>query len=68
MGATGIEIAVIGVSGKFPGSKNINEYWQNLRNGRELIRRFSDEELMESGISGRLLTNPDYIKAHGFFG
>lgn len=66
MDATGIEIAVIGVSGKFPGSKNINEYWQNLRNGRELIRRFSDEELMESGISGRLLTNPNYIKAHGF--
>jgi len=28
-------IAIIGMSGRFPGAKNIDELWQNIRDGRE---------------------------------
>lgn len=33
----GSEIAIIGLSGCFPGAKNIEEFWQNLQAGRETI-------------------------------
>ena len=38
-------IAVIGMSGRFPGAKNVEQFWQNLVNGVETVSRFSQEEL-----------------------
>ena len=38
-------IAIIGMSGRFPGASNPGEFWQNLKNGVESISRFSVEEL-----------------------
>ncbi|MHC5824758.1 MAG: beta-ketoacyl synthase N-terminal-like domain-containing protein, partial [Nostoc sp.] len=29
----GSEIAIIGLTGRFPGAKNIDEFWNNLQNG-----------------------------------
>jgi acyl transferase domain-containing protein/acyl carrier protein len=37
-------IAIIGLSGRFPGAKNIEEFWQTLRAGVESITVFSDPE------------------------
>ncbi len=56
-------IAVIGIVGRFPGAKNVDEFWQNLCEGRESISSFSDEELEASGIDSRWLSNPQYVKA-----
>ncbi|WP_066383182.1 type I polyketide synthase [Anabaena sp. CA = ATCC 33047] len=56
-------IAIIGLSGRFPGAKNITEFWQNLCNGVEAISQFSDEELIAAGVDPSLLNNPNYIKA-----
>lgn len=61
----GMDIAVIGMSGKFPGSKNINEFWENLKGGIESIYFFSDVELIEAGIKPELVKDPNYIKAKG---
>ena len=44
------EIAIIGMSGRFPGARNITEFWQNLVDGIESIARFSDEELLSRGV------------------
>ena len=38
-------IAVIGMSGRFPGAKNVEQFWQNLVNGVETISRFREDEL-----------------------
>ncbi|MCE5167977.1 HAD-IIIC family phosphatase [Paenibacillus profundus] len=62
---TGSEIAVIGMSGRFPGAKNLREYWDNLRTGKESISFFSDEELLEAGIDAEVLRHPNYVKAKG---
>lgn len=58
----GSEIAIIGLSGRFPGAKNVDEFWQNLQNGIESISVFSDEELLEAGVDAALLSNPSYVK------
>lgn len=57
------DVAVIGISGRFPGASNVNEYWKNLIEGKESVHFFSDDELRAAGVSGNLLSNPRYIKA-----
>ena len=39
------EIAVIGMSGRFPMSRDVDEYWQNLCSGSECISFFDDGEV-----------------------
>ncbi|WP_026735869.1 type I polyketide synthase [Fischerella sp. PCC 9605] len=60
----GSEIAIIGLAGRFPGAKNIDEFWNNLQNGVESISFFNDEELLESGVDAEVLSYPNYVKAN----
>jgi amino acid adenylation domain-containing protein len=62
------EIAVVGMSGRFPGARTVDELWENLRAGREAIRFFSDQELLAAGVDPELVANPDYVKAKGALG
>ncbi|WAN69944.1 SDR family NAD(P)-dependent oxidoreductase [Moorena producens JHB] len=57
------DIAVIGMSGRFPGSKSLDQFWQNIQNGVESISFFSTEELSNYGIKEKLINNPNYVKA-----
>ncbi|RAM48427.1 MAG: polyketide synthase [Hapalosiphonaceae cyanobacterium JJU2] len=57
------EIAIIGINGRFPGAKNVEQFWKNLRDGVESISHFTDEELLATGIDPDLLNNPNYVKA-----
>ena len=56
-------IAIVGMSGRFPGAASLEEFWTNLRNGVESISFFSDEELKASGVAPALLADPHYVKA-----
>ena len=38
-------IAIIGMSGRFPGAGSVEAFWENLASGVESISRFSDAEL-----------------------
>lgn len=58
-------VAIIGMSCRFPGAKNIAQFWQNLREGIESITRFSDQELEEAGVDPDILSDPNYVKAGG---
>jgi acyl transferase domain-containing protein/acyl carrier protein len=57
------EIAIIGLAGRFPEAKNIDIFWQNLRDGVESISFFTDEELVATGIDAAVLNDPSYVKA-----
>jgi acyl transferase domain-containing protein/acyl carrier protein len=57
------DIAIIGMSCRLPGAQNVDEFWANLCRGIESIRRFSDEELLSSGVPHSYLANPSYVKA-----
>lgn len=61
-----LEIAIIGMSGRFPGAKNIEEFWQNLKDGVESVIQLSDEELLAEGVEPSLINNPNYVKANPF--
>ncbi len=61
--ANGLEIAVIGMNGRFPGAGNVAEFWRNLRDGVESIVRFTDEEQIAAGVPPALLKLPNYVNA-----
>ena len=56
-------IAIIGMAGRFPGSRNIAEFWQILKDGSEMIRQFTDAELRAAGVSEDELADPEYVKS-----
>lgn len=61
---SGTDIAVIGMSGRFPGACSIEELWDVLQSGKETTSFFSDEEL-DPTIPPELSKSPDYVKARG---
>jgi amino acid adenylation domain-containing protein len=58
-------IAVIGMACRFPGAKNTEEFWRNLRAGVESISFFTDHELMSRGVDPEILSKTGYVKAGG---
>jgi len=59
----GDSIAIVGMSGRFPGANDLSQFWNNLRDGVESISFFSDEELRAAGVPGELIANPAYVRA-----
>ena len=54
------DIAIIGMSGKFPKSENLNQFWQNLVAGEDLVHFYTEEELKESDV-GAIAQQPNYV-------
>ena len=59
----GSELAIVGMAGRFPRAKNVEEFWRNLREGVDAVQFLSDEELRAGGVDSALLSNPGYVKA-----
>jgi len=62
---SGLEIAVIGMSGRFPGAGNVEEFWENLKIGLDTVTFYSEEELTKLNVDPELLENSNYVKAIG---
>src|SRR5476649_2574914 len=57
-------IAIVGMAGRFPGARTVDEFWKNLAGGVESIRHFSDDELRAAGLDVEELNREgDYIKS-----
>jgi malonyl CoA-acyl carrier protein transacylase len=57
-------VAIIGMAGRFPGANNLDEFWENLKQGVESVTHFTDDELLAEGIDPELLSQPNYVKAN----
>ncbi|WP_216595498.1 polyketide synthase [Myxosarcina sp. GI1] len=57
-------IAIIGMVGRFPGANNVDEFWNNLCQGRETNTFFSQDQI-DSSVDRELLTDPNYVRARG---
>ena len=55
------DIAVVGLSGRFPNAPNVDVFWDNLVNGIECIRDFTEEELIAAGVSPADYLDPSYV-------
>ncbi|GAA2696431.1 hypothetical protein GCM10010412_090320 [Nonomuraea recticatena] len=59
----GTDIAIVGMSGRFPGASGVAELWSAIRAGASGITRFTDEELRAAGVPAELVDDPAYVKA-----
>lgn len=57
------EVAVIGFAGRFPGARNTDEFWRNLREGVESISFFTPDEMLASGVGPENFEAPEYVPA-----
>lgn len=61
---TTTEVAIIGMSLRFPGAMSAEEYWNNLLEGRESTSFFNDNEL-DVSVKNELRKDPRYVSARG---
>ncbi|MDE9539676.1 type I polyketide synthase [Xenorhabdus bovienii] len=62
------DIAIVGMSARFPGAEDATLFWQNLLDNIESISTFSEEELRASGVEEEVLASPNYIRRRGILG
>ncbi len=55
------DIAIVGMSGRFPGADNVGEFWRNLLGNVESIVDFSDDDLRAQGLK------PEAMRAAGHY-
>ena len=58
-------IAVVGIAGRLPGARDVDEFWRNLVEGRDCISPLTDEQLLAAGVSRQQLEHPSYVKRAG---
>ena len=56
-------IAIVGMAGRFPGARDVTEFWRNIRDGVECVDFPSEERLRAAGVPDSALRDPDYIRA-----
>lgn len=59
-----IEFAIIGMACRFPGANTVDEFWNNLIDGKETVSFFKEEELDED-VDPADFKHPDYVRAKG---
>lgn len=57
------DIAIIGMSGRFPNAKNLENYWQNLQNGINSIQKTDQKHITASGIAANILNHKTFVNA-----
>jgi acyl transferase domain-containing protein len=56
------EIAIIGMSGRFPMADDVDTFWHNIAAGRECFTEFTDAELLAAGEDPSIISQPNYIR------
>lgn len=57
-------VAIIGMAGRFPQAGNLEEFWRNLREGRECVSFFHDKEVRWLPLEHPpRLEDPQFVKA-----
>ncbi|NEN81344.1 non-ribosomal peptide synthetase/type I polyketide synthase [Paenibacillus elgii] len=59
------DIAIIGMSGRFPGADGIEAFWTNLLQSECGIRSFSKEELENAGVPARMREDRHFVNCGG---
>lgn len=59
-------VAIIGMVGRFPGARDLEEFWRNLENGVDSVSHFSVEALEPSRLEPPGIRSlPNYVRARG---
>ncbi len=56
-------IAIVGMAGRYPGSRDLDELWQHLKNGDELVTFFTREQMIADGVPEAMIDDENYVGA-----
>jgi acyl transferase domain-containing protein len=56
-------VAIIGLSGRFPKARNLDEFWRNIRDGVECVSFFSEADLIDAGMDPAAMGEPGFVNA-----
>jgi acyl transferase domain-containing protein len=62
---TGLEVAIVGAAGRFPGADSVDAYWDLIASGRTAVTTFTDAELDAAGVPEHVRGLPSYVRAGG---
>jgi acyl transferase domain-containing protein len=54
-------IAIVGMAGRFPDARGLDDFWKNIVEGHESLRTFPPETLVASGVPEALVRDPAYV-------
>ncbi|TYP74358.1 non-ribosomal peptide synthetase/type I polyketide synthase [Aquimarina intermedia] len=63
---TGLEIAIIGLSCRFPDAKTPEAFWENLKSGKDSISSFTKEEAIAEGATAKEIEDPKYVRSSAY--
>lgn len=63
--ATGVEVAVVGMAGRFAAANDVASFWELVRDGRDGLTRFDDDTLRAAGIDEATFRAPSYVRVKG---
>ena len=55
-------MAIVGMAGRFPGARDLDAFWRNIREGVESLEPFSDADLHDAGVDPALSSQPHYVR------
>jgi phthiocerol/phenolphthiocerol synthesis type-I polyketide synthase E len=55
-------IAIVGLAGKFPDARSLDDFWRNIRAGRESLETFDDVDLATAGVSASQRNNKQFVR------
>ncbi len=57
------QIAIVGISLRFPGAETIDQFWQNLMSGVDSAEHYDEEELIRHGVPRKGYESEQFVKA-----
>lgn len=54
-------IAIVGIAGRFPGCRSLDEFWRLVQDGVDVLQPFSDTELETAGVAKSVRENPRFV-------
>ena len=56
-------IAIVGMAGRFPRARDLDQFWENLMAGVDCVSVISPEELRAAGVPEALIAHPQFVAA-----
>jgi acyl transferase domain-containing protein/acyl carrier protein len=55
-------IAIVGMAGRFPGARDLDQFWHNVRDGVESLDNLSEADLDAAGVVPVLRNDPNFVR------
>jgi acyl transferase domain-containing protein/thioesterase domain-containing protein/acyl carrier protein len=59
------DIAIVGMSGRFPGARDVDELWRRVARGDDCLSDFTEAELRAAGVERATMLDDHYVRRNG---